>query len=80
MPLEICKISRANRRKICFDLLHALPAIGYCASQKMRFYGYKLHAICSVEGVFKSFDLSPASVHDIHYLKDIKQQLSDFRR
>lgn len=29
------------------------------------------------EGIFQSFDLTPASVHDINYLKDIKQQLSD---
>ncbi len=38
---------------------------------------YKLHAVCSINGVFQSFDLSPASVHDIHYLQDIKAQLSD---
>ncbi|WP_439848460.1 transposase, partial [Riemerella anatipestifer] len=35
------------------------------------FYGYKLHAVCSLNGVIKNFDISPASVHDIHYLKDI---------
>ncbi|KAA6334214.1 hypothetical protein EZS27_017438, partial [termite gut metagenome] len=34
--------------------------------------GYKLHAICSIEGVFSDFDLTKASVHDIHYLKDVK--------
>ena len=47
------------------------------ASQQMSFYGYKLHAVCSVNGVFQSIDLSPASVHDIHYLKDIREQLSN---
>lgn len=77
MPLEICKMSRANRSKICKENDYAIPNIGFCASQNTRFYGYKLHAVCSVSGVFKSFDLSPASIHDIHYLKDIKQQLSD---
>lgn len=50
---------------------------GFCASQNLHFYGYKLHAVCSIGGVFQSFDLSPASVHDIHYLRDIKLQLSD---
>ena len=39
----------------------------------MYYYGYKLHATCSVTGIFKSFDLSAACVHDIYYLKDIKQ-------
>ena len=43
----------------------------------MSFYGYKLHAVCSVNGVSQSIDLSPASVHDIHYLKDIREQLSN---
>lgn len=43
----------------------------------MQFYGYKLHAVCSINGVFESFDISKSSVHDIHYLKDIKNQLSD---
>lgn len=77
MPLEVCKLSRSSRSKICKDQDFAFPNKGYCASQGFHFYGYKLHAICSIEGIFQSFDLSPASVHDIHYLKDVKQQLSD---
>lgn len=77
MPLEVCKISRSARRKICKDVDYAMPNKGFCASQNLHFYGYKLHAVCSIGGVFQSFDLSPASVHDIHYLLDIKLQLSD---
>jgi hypothetical protein len=77
MPLEVCKLSRATRSKICKEVDNAIPNRGYCASQKNHFYGYKLHAVCSVSGVFQSFDLSPASVHDIHYLKDIKTQMTD---
>lgn len=75
MPLEICKNSRSRRSKICKDVDYALPNKGYCASQSSSYYGYKLHAVCSIKGVFQSFDLSPASVHDIHYLKDIKLQM-----
>lgn len=77
MPLEVCKISRSARSKICKDVDYALHNRGFCASQNLHFYGYKLHAVCSISGVFQSFDLSPASVHDIHYLQDIKMQLSD---
>ena len=77
MPLEVCKISRSSRSKICKENNFAIPNKGYCASQNLHFYGYKLHAVCSIAGVFQSFDLSPASVHDIHYLKDIKLQMSD---
>ncbi|SIQ98793.1 Transposase DDE domain-containing protein [Chryseobacterium sp. RU37D] len=76
MPVEICKLSRSGTSKICKEVEYSYPNKGYCASQQMHFYGYKLHAVCSVSGVFQSVDLSPASVHDIHYLKDIKEQLS----
>ena len=77
MPVEVCKLSRSATSKICKDAEYCYPNRGFCASQQMSFYGYKLHAVCSVSGVFQSIDLSPASVHDIHYLKDIKEQLSD---
>lgn len=77
MPLEACKLSRSSRSKICKESFHSSPDKGFCASQKMYYYGYKLHGVCSVQGVFKSIDISKASVHDIHYLKDLKSQLSD---
>lgn len=77
MPLEVCKEARSNRSKICKEAPNSSPNKGYCASQNSRYYGYKLHAICSVKGVFKSFDISPASVHDINYLKDIQYQIKD---
>ena len=77
MPLEVCKLARSSRSRICKEEDYALPNKGFCASQNLHYYGYKLHAVCSIEGVFQSFDLTPASVHDFHYLKDIKSQLSD---
>lgn len=43
------------------------PVIGYCASQGVYYYGYKLHAVCGLSGVIYSFDFTKASVHDIHY-------------
>jgi hypothetical protein len=77
MPLEVCKLSRSGRSKVCKEQGHSLPNKGYCASQGSKYYGYKLHAVCSISGVFQSIDLSPASVHDVNYLKDIKEQIGD---
>jgi hypothetical protein len=77
MPLEITKLSRSSRSTICKESYFTAPNRGFCASQNMAYYGYKIHAVCSVKGVFKSFDISKASVHDIHYLKDIKHQFRD---
>jgi len=73
MPLEVCKLSRSSRCGICKEEYETAPNKGYCASQANSYYGYKLHAVCTIEGVFTDFDLSQASIHDIHYLKDIKQ-------
>jgi hypothetical protein len=77
MPLEVCKLSRSSRSKICKEQGYSSPEKGYCASQSSHYYGYKLHAVCSAQGVIDSMDISPASVHDINYLKDIKYQLND---
>jgi hypothetical protein len=76
MPLEICKNARASRSRICRDVDYALPSKGYCASQKAYYFGYKLHGICSLSGVIQSMDITPASVHDIHLLKDVKMTYS----
>jgi len=77
MPLEVCKVSRSSRSTICKNEEYCYPDKGFCASQKMYYYGYKLHGICSVSGVFQSIDISPASVHDIKYLDDINTQISN---
>ncbi|MBR1804417.1 MAG: IS982 family transposase, partial [Muribaculaceae bacterium] len=49
------------------------PDFGYCASQSMYYYGYKLHAVCGLSGVIHSYDLTQASVHDLKYLNDAGQ-------
>ncbi|WP_422851712.1 IS982 family transposase [Flavobacterium nitratireducens] len=77
MPLEICKFSRHCRIKICKEHFETAPSKGFCASQNNWFYGYKLHGVCSVDGVFHSLEITKAEVHDVHFLKNIKQQLSD---
>lgn len=73
MPLEVCKLSRSSRSCVCKEDYQTSPDKGYCASQDNNYYGYKLHAVCTVDGVFTDFDLTQASIHDIHYLKNIKQ-------
>ena len=77
MPLEICKFSRHSRIKICKEEFESAPSKGFCASQNNWYFGYKLHGVCSVSGIFHSLDITKAEVHDIHFLKNIKQQMSD---
>ncbi len=75
-PIEICKISRAKRSGIC-STETIKPAFGYCAAQKSRYFGYKLHAVCDKNGIFHSFDFTPANVHDVNYLNDIKEDFKN---
>lgn len=77
MPLEICKFARHRRIKICKNEFETAPSKGFCASQNNWFYGYKLHGVCSINGIFHSLDITKAEVHDVHFLKNIKQQMSD---
>lgn len=72
MPLEVCKLSRASQSKICRESFENKPNRGYYTSQSMSSFVYKLDAICSVNGVIENFDLSKGSVHDIQYLKEMK--------
>ena len=75
MPLEICKFGRAKRLRICREANGAGPDYGYCAVHKSYYFGYKIHAVCTPNGTIKTFDISSASKHDIHYLNDLKTQL-----
>ena len=77
MPLEVCKLSRSSRSSICKEEYASAPDKGYCASQSINYYGYKLHAVCTIDGVFTDFDLTGASIHDIHFLKNIKTLYQD---
>jgi Transposase DDE domain len=76
-PLKICQYARSNRVKICQENLETSPKFGYCASQKLNYYGYKLHAVCSINGVFEMVDISSANIHDIHFLQDIENKKND---
>lgn len=75
-PIEVCRIARAKRCKMGRNY-ETSPSYGYCASQGSYYYGYKLHAICGLNGVIHSYDLTKAAVHDINYLKDVKWEYHD---
>lgn len=77
MPLEVCRVAREKRAKICRESFETAPDKGFCASQNFYFYGYKLQGICSANGVFHSVELTKASVHDTTFLKESNTQLAD---
>ena len=76
-PVKVCQSSRAKRCATGKDNPDATPDWGYCAAQGLHYYGYKLHAVCDIKGVIHSYDMTAASIHDIHYLNDIKWEYHD---
>jgi hypothetical protein len=76
MLLETCKFGRAKRLRIYQEVDGAEPDYVYCAVQKAYYFGYKIDAVCTPNGTIKSFEISSASTYDIHYLNDLKTQLS----
>lgn len=76
-PIEVCRIARGKRCKMGKMNYSKAPSFGYCASQGTYYYGYKLHALCGLNGVIHSYDLTKACVHDINYLQDVKMEYHD---
>lgn len=60
MPLPVCKRVRARRCKKVRGKVYC----GYCAAKHEKFFGWRLHLICTAEGVPVAFDLLPASLQD----------------
>ena len=77
-PIEVCRVARGKRCKMgrTGDFSQA-PDFGFCASQNTYYFGYKLHALCGLSGVIHSYDLSKASMADLHYMKDVKHTYHD---
>jgi hypothetical protein len=72
IPVPVCQIAREKRSKVCKEVFENAPDKGFSAVSKSYYYGYKLHLITSVRGVFQSMDMTKASVHDVHYLSEVK--------
>jgi hypothetical protein len=72
IPVPVCHIVREKRSKICREDFETAPDKGFSAIMQSYYYGYKMHLVTSVKGIFHSMDISKASIHDVHYLNDIK--------
>ena len=72
IPIPICQIAREKSCKICKENYETAPDKGYSAVSQSWYFGYKLHLATSIRGVFSSMELTRTSVHDIHYLNEVK--------
>ncbi len=69
-PLAVCKFGRARyRRSFC----ESGADYGKCPSKK-TYFGYKAHALITLEGYIASFNVTAASVDDREGLRDLVQR------
>ena len=77
MPIESCRYARAKSCKISQDDEERVPSFGYCATQEQKYFGYKFHCACTPSGLIYRYDLSQAHHHNIKYLHDLKDDISN---
>lgn len=80
MPCPIVKNSRERSFKICKEAIETSPKKGYSAVDKRYFIGYKLHLLTTENGVFRDMQISPANVHDIHFIKTLKPAYNSWNK
>lgn len=73
MPLPVCKRARASRNK----KVRGKAFCGYCAAKKEKFFGWRLHLICTAEGVPVSFDVLPAAEQDLTPIHELTFNLPE---
>jgi hypothetical protein len=67
LPVPVCRRVRARRcRKV-----RGREYCGYCAAKREKFFGWRLHLICTPDGVPVSFQLLPAGYHDLTPLHEL---------
>jgi hypothetical protein len=60
MPLPVCRRARARRNK----KVRGRDYCGYCASRREKFFGFRLHTVCTPEELPVSFAAVTGGYHD----------------
>ena len=71
MPLPVCKRVRARRGK----KVRGKAYCGYCVAKREKFFGWRLHLICTETGIPVAFDLLPAAEHDLTPIHELTVNL-----
>jgi hypothetical protein len=67
MPMPVCKRVRARRcRKV-----RGRDYCGYCAAKQEKFFGWRLHLICTPDGLPVTFEILPAAYHDLTAIHEL---------
>ena len=69
-PLPVCKFGRA---RYCRSFRVNGANYGKCPSKKETYFGFKVHALITIEGYITAFEITPASVDDREGLRDFAE-------
>ena len=69
-PLAVCKFGRA---RYCRSFREDGANYGRCPSKKETYFGFKVHALITIEGYITAFEITPASVDDREGLRDFAE-------
>ena len=70
-PLEVCQFGRAH---FCRSFRGYGADYGVCPSKKKTYFGYKVHALVTLEGFITEFEITPASIDDREGLRDLAEK------
>ena len=66
--MEVCKFGRAH---FCRSFRSDGANYGKCPSKKETYFGFKVHALITLDGFITAFDITPASTDDREGLRDL---------
>jgi len=71
MPLQVCQFGRA-----CFSRLFSCHGASYGVSpaKKLTYYGYKIHALCTQNGIITDFLITAANANDKDAVWELVEQ------
>lgn len=69
-PLPVCKFGRA---RYCRSFRVDGANYEKCPSKKETYFGFKVHALITIEGYITAFEITPASVDDREGLRDFAE-------
>jgi Transposase DDE domain len=67
LPVPVCRRVRARR---C-GKVRGRAYCGYCAAKQEKFFGWRLHLVCTTDGVPVASVLLPASYHDLTPIHEV---------
>ena len=70
-PLPVYRFGRA---RFCRSFRTDGANYGKCPSKKETYYGFKVHALITLEGYITAFEITPASVDDREGLRDFAEE------